>query len=233
MLHHGKLVVDDYVREHPSPDYEFKRNYENNIDICIAAIEETTRNYYEKSSIKRSEEYIEAKVLENRKAALNMIIYDCLYGNNDRHDENWAMVKDLDGREIELYPLYDNERVLGLYENIRTIEASLENDTVNEDSERILFSRMTVPNQNGTSSSYKDVLTHLISKYRETGELLERHLKGNPPIKVKMYLESCEGLPRAYIDYGAKMYESRFNFAKELIRKKETSLDDDDSSVEK
>lgn len=223
LLHHGKLVVDDYIREHPSQEYEYRRNYENNIDICIAAIEEETRRFYQKSHIKRSEEYIETKVLENRRTAINMIVYDCLYGNNDRHDENWALVKDLDGRDISLYPLYDNERVLGLYENIRTIEASLENNSVENDSEKLLFSRMTVPGENGTSSSYKDVLGHLIATYSETGELLEKHLKGNPPMKLRMYLESCEGLPRPYIDYGSRMYESRYNFAKELIKKnKET-----------
>lgn len=227
MLHHGKLVIDDYEREHPSEEYISRKNYENNIDICIAAIEEETRRFYQKSHIKRSEEYIETKVLENRRAAINMIVYDCLYGNNDRHDENWALVKDLDGRDISLYPLYDNERVLGLYENIRTIEASLENNTVENDSEKLLFSRMTVPGENGTSSSYKDVLAHLLATYSETGELLEKHLKGNPPMKLRMYLESCEGLPRPYIDYGSRMYESRYNFAKELIKKnKETHKKD-------
>ena len=219
ILHHGKLVVDEYLREYPRTGYEFSRHYENNIDICIAAIEEETRNFYRKTDIKRSEEYVEAKVLENRKAALNMIIYDCLYGNNDRHDENWAMVKKMDGTDISLYPLYDNERVLGLYENIRTIESSLANNSVENDSEKILFSRMTVPDEKERSSSYKDVLMHIISTYSETDELLEKHLKGNPPMKLRMYLESLEGLPRVYIDYGSRMYESRYNFAKELVRK--------------
>lgn len=219
ILHHGKLVVDEFLRDHPNPEFEFKKHYENDIDICIAAIEEETRRFYQRSLFKRSEDYIEAKVKENRKAALNMIVYDCLYGNNDRHDENWAMVKDLDGRDISLYKLYDNERVLGLYENIRTIESSLEKNNVEEDSEKILFSRMTVPGQNAASSSYKDVLTHLLSKYSEAGELIETHLKGNPPMKVKMYLDSCENLPEAYAKYGMKMYESRYNFAKELVRK--------------
>ena len=42
-----------------------------------------------------------------------------------------------------------------------------------------------------------------------------------------MYLESFEKLPRPYIDYGTKMYESRYNFAKELVRKsKETHKKD-------
>lgn len=223
ILHHGKLVVDNYLREHPSQECEFKRNYENNIDICISAIEEETRNFYKKSPILRSKEYIEAKVSENRKAAINMIIYDCLYGNNDRHDENWAMVKDLDSRDISLYSLYDNERVLGLYENIRTIESTLEKNTVDQESEKVLFSRMTVPNESKNSSSYKNVLNYLISKYDESQELIKQHLKGNPPMKVRMYLESCEGLPRPYIDFGTKMYESRYNFAKELTRKEKNN----------
>ena len=219
ILHHGKLVVDEYLREYPNPEYVFPRNYENKIDICIASIEEATRNYYKKSPVKRSEEYIEAKVSENKTAALNMIIYDCLYGNNDRHDENWAMVKNMDGTDISLYPLYDNERVLGLYENIRTIEASIENNSVESDSEKILFSRMTVPEEKERSSSYKDVLEYLMATYEETESLLEKHLKGNPPTKLKMYLERLEGLPRPYIDYGTRMYESRYNFAKELSLK--------------
>ena len=134
------------------------------------------------------------------------------------------MVKDMDGRDISLYYLYDNERVLGLYENIRTVESSLERNTVEADSEKTLFSRMTVPGQNATSSSYKDVLEYIASKYSEVGEILDMHLKGNPPMKVRMYLDSCENLPKQYVEYGMKMYESRYDFAKELIRKsKETN----------
>ena len=224
MLHHGKLIVDEYLREQLTTSFEFNKYYENDIDICIAAVEEETKRFYQKSSFKRSEEYINSKVAENRKAMLNMIVYDCLYGNNDRHDENWAMVKDMDGRDISLYYLYDNERVLGLYENIRTVESSLERNTVEADSEKTLFSRMTVPGQNATSSSYKDVLEYIASKYSEVGEILDMHLKGNPPMKVRMYLDSCENLPKQYVEYGMKMYESRYDFAKELIRKsKETN----------
>ena len=227
MLHHGKVVVDDYSREFPKQNFEYVRHYENDIEVCINAVEYATRTFYQRSPIKRHNDFIEEKVAENRKAMLNMIIYDCLYGNNDRHDENWALVKDSDGRSIELYSLYDNERVLGLYENVRNIEASLDNDSVETDSEKILFSRMTVPGQKGTSSSYKDVLNYILSNYEETQELLEKHLKGNTPMKVRMYLDSLENLPKPYVTYGFKMYETRYNFAKELIRKsKETHKKD-------
>ena len=86
---------------------------------------------------------------------------------------------------------------------------------------------MIVPGQKETSSSYKDVLNYLITNYNETRELVEKHLKGNPPIKVRMYLESCEGLPHEYVAYGAKMYESRYNFAQNLLLQKGTKNSED------
>lgn len=219
ILEHGRIVLENYIIRNYNTYKNTSNSIYNDIDTSIAAIESETREFYNNSNIQRSKDYIEAKVDENRKNAINMIIYDCLYGNNDRHDENWALVKDTEGRDINLYSLYDNERVLGLYENIRTIEDTLANNSIEKDSEKLFFSRMTIPGEKGKKSSYKDVLAYLISSYSETEELLDKHLKGNPPIKVRMYLESCENLPRPYINYGAKMYESRYNFAKDLIKK--------------
>lgn len=221
MLEHGKVCIDNYITENHGAFENYRSDINDNIDVCIKAIEFSTRKFYEKSDIKRTPEYIEEKVQENRKKAINMIIYDCLYGNNDRHDENWALVKDSEGRDISLYRLYDNERVLGLYENIRTIQSALDSDSIEKDSERILFSRMKVPGEEKVGSSYKKVLTYILNNYPEAEELLTIHLKGNTPRNVRMYLESCENLPEEYITFGSKMYESRFEFAKELLQQKD------------
>lgn len=219
VLEHGKLVVENYINEHPEIYSISRSELIDNIDVFINSVEYATRGFYQRSSIKRSSDFIDEKVLQNRRKAINMIIYDCLYGNNDRHDENWALVKDLEGRDIDLYPLYDNERVLGLYENIRTIEYALNNDNVESESEKILFSRMRVPGEKNKNSSYKDVLRYMLDTYPETQEIISQHLKSNTPRNVRMYLESCEGLPKQYVTFGTKMYESRYNFAKELIMK--------------
>lgn len=233
LLEHGKIVVDNYVRDDADLFFMPSKSYENKISVTMAAIEKTIREFYRKSSFKRSSEYIDTKVSETRKRVIDMIIYDCLYGNNDRHDENWALVKDQEGRDIDLYPIYDNERVLGLYENIKVIENSLLKGTVEEDSEKILFSRMTVPNETERSSSYKEVLKYMISEYPETQEILEKHLNSNPPMKVRMYLEACEDLPRTYIDFGFKMYEGRYNFARELAKKhKENQNRDEEKDLQ-
>lgn len=235
MLEHGKVVIDSYTSNNYELFKDTKSDFDNSIEVSLSAIEYETRRFYEKSSIPRTLEYIEEKVAENRRSAINMIIYDCLYGNNDRHDENWALVKDSEGRAIELYPLYDNERILGLYENIRTIEYALEHNMVEEESEKILFSRMTVPGETDKKSSYKDVLKYMIENYSETQELLSKHLKGNTPRTVRMYLESCEGLPRQYIAFGSKMYEARYEFARDLLvqkRSKEDSEKENKTPVE-
>ena len=151
-----------------------------------------------------------------------MIVYDCLYGNNDRHNDNWSMIqKHNNGRvDIELYPLYDNERVLGLYENQYTIESILKSKNPSEEYEKILFSRMRVPGEKNKFSDYKDVLDYLIHRYpEEVTNILERHLSKNTPEKVNEFLKSCDGLPKCYIEFGSSMYKDRYDFAKELVEK--------------
>lgn len=226
-IEHGNTVIDLYLLENMRTDSDFRRNSNtnNNIEVILSAIEMRIREFYGSKKY-HSPEYIQERVNENRSKAINMIVYDCLYGNNDRHDENWAMVKDTDGTNISLYSLYDNERVLGLYENINTIEKCLQSSNFDKSTEDLLFSRMVTPYEQGKNSSYKSVLRYLMDTYpEETTSSLQRHLKGNTPSVVRMYLESCEGLPSQYIEFGTKMYESRYKFAQDLVRKKETDKD--------
>lgn len=41
-----------------------------------------------------------------------MMIFDCLIGNNDRHDENWGLLFDLETLKFKLAPFYDNASCL-------------------------------------------------------------------------------------------------------------------------
>ena len=85
----------------------------DNIDVVLGSIvAETIR--YESRSGKCSSEQVKEDVKENLKSAIDMMVYDCMFGNNDRHSQNWAMYTDEENGKAKLYPLYDNERVLGL-----------------------------------------------------------------------------------------------------------------------
>lgn len=223
-LEAGSIILERY------PELRSKFESEDDIDLFLSAVELRTRKFYEElqeSNIQDksylSKDYIENKVNNNRLQALDMIIYDCLYGNNDRHNENWSMVrKHNQGRtDIELYPLYDNERVLGLYENQHTIESVLKNANHSREFDNILFSRMRVPGERNRYSNYKDVLSYLIHTYpEEVTSIIERHLKANTPEKVSEFLNSCEDLPKCYIEFGNLMYQERYTYAKRLLERK-------------
>ena len=219
-LEPGCLVIDKFMYRQPQKVCELsqldskKSNVNDNIEVVIASIESKVRDFYESKKI-YTPEFIENQVNINREKAIEMIIYDCLYGNNDRHDENWSMRVSDEG--VELYTLYDNERILGLHENQRTIENSLENNNVEETSEERLFSRMKIPGDINKYSNYKDVLKYMINNYEdETKRILSKHLSKNTPEQIKMFLEKCEDLPQCYIEFGSQMYKSRYDFAKDL-----------------
>ena len=223
ILEAGSVILDKY------PDLIRKYNSEDDIELFLESIELRTKDFYKEQQASNVQtknilpkDYIENRVKHNKLQALDMIVYDCLYGNNDRHNDNWSMIqKHNNGRvDIELYPLYDNERVLGLYENQYTIESILKSKNPSEEYEKILFSRMRVPGEKNKFSDYKDVLDYLIHRYpEEVTNILERHLSKNTPEKVNEFLKSCDGLTKCYIEFGSSMYKDRYDFAKELVEK--------------
>lgn len=232
-LEPGQMVIS-YFELHHSEEFnkltrQDIRNSEkyDNIEVILASIEARTREYYSHDP-SSSETYIKYKINENKKRMLETIIYDCLYGNNDRHDENWSMEKKNDGSDISIYYLYDNERVLGLYQNQDEIETALSTDSVERYSENVLFSRMKVPGETKKHSTYKDVLIYLLKHYElETQSIINQLTERNTPEKISAILEGCEGLPECYKKFASQMYQIRYDFAKSLCIKKDTKNKDD------
>lgn len=226
-MEHGTSVIA-YFKIHNPEEYEKITENDSgvdksdNLEVCLSSIEYRTRQFYKDEKM-FSREFVEEKVQKNKKDAIRMIVYDCMYGNNDRHDENWALVKDRDGTDISLYKLYDNERVFGLYENQNFIEHALSTNTVEEASEKTLFSRMHIPGATRKYTSYKVILEYLMKKYPlETREALSSYFDKDTQFLIQASLKSCEGLPDCYIEFQKQMYKARLDFAKGLYAAKST-----------
>ena len=177
---------------------------------------------------------IEEKIKIEKEKMIQMIVYDCLYGNNDRHDENWSFIcnKDNGFTDISLYPLYDNERVLGLYENQETIEhaLTLNKSEFDDYTSNLLFSKMRVPGEKKKNSTYKDVLGYLLEKYPEiTSREIAINLSANSKEIVKRMLEECDGLPKCYVDFGSRLYETRYDYARNILEKFMKKKGDEDT----
>ena len=190
----------------------------DSVELVLASGISRVEDFY-RTDGRYSEEFIQAKMQQTKKRIIEMIVYDCLYGNYDRHDENWSMHLKASG-DIDLYPLYDNEKVLGLYENQNFIEDTLRNEEVEKKAEEMFFSRMHVPGETKKNSTYKEMLKYLMNTYpQETREMLQKQLSRHTAESIRKRLEECDGLPSVYVDFGTQMYTYRNAFAKELLER--------------
>lgn len=221
-LEAGVLTIEKFKDKHKESferiikDERNVRDINDNVELVLASSIARVEDFYRKSG-KYTEEFIQEKIEQTRKRIIEMIIFDCLYGNYDRHDENWSMHVKASG-DIDVYPLYDNEKVLGLYENQNFIEDILEKEDMEQIIEETFFSRMRVPGETKENSTYKDMLEYLMNTYpQETMEILAKQLSKNTTQSIRKHLEECEGLPSAYIEFGTQMYAYRNIFAKEVL----------------
>lgn len=59
---------------------------------------------------------------------IHMLIFDFLIGNSDRHQNNWALIKDTKRGEFHFSPLYDNSSSLCCYLTEEKVSSYLGND---------------------------------------------------------------------------------------------------------
>ncbi len=249
-IYPGEHVIARYMAACPNEfEYRYKGNFnpnevsikeamytkshEDNVDIIIDAVASETRNFEMKSG-KRTPEQIEEDVDKNVQDTINMIVFDCVLGNSDRHSENWAMRYNDESGKLDLYPMYDNEAVLGLRKPVAEIKRVVSQDRISEYANIHLFSRMGVhPNHSGIS--YRSMLNHLVTYYPKqaikamghiTASITEQDLTElyDSALKAAAYSDDHDiigeegNLPEEYKTFGLALYRERSEFAKELIR---------------
>lgn len=134
---------------------------------------------------------------------VDMIMFDCRFGNFDRQLENWLLFEDGQTQEISLYPLFDNETTLGFDQAITGNASNEKIITYNRD----LRMAYRAPGD-GTRefSNLEDILKYMIEKFpTETEKSIE---------KVKTF--SLEDLSKL-LDEFPDMPEERKKFTKQMF----------------
>ena len=160
-----KMALAEFMDNHNNLGFINSEILENNVDFVIASIVNETINI-EKNFGKRTSEEIANDCSENIKNAIEMIVYDCIFGNHDRHSGNWSMEIDADNGKATMYPMYDNEAVLGLRMTENEVQNILNSDNPNKEIDEKLCSRMGFGKES-SKISYKKMLEHLVQKYPE------------------------------------------------------------------
>lgn len=243
----GESIVSTFMHKHANKYNEIiskiecspeLRSYmqvdkEDNIDVIILSIITQTINF-ERQAEMRSTEEIESDVKENLKNAFDMVVYDCLFGNDDRHSQNWAMCSDLETGRLQMYPLYDNERVLGLSKPEAEIKRYVQENISNITDTKSL-SRMGIsPIHSGLP--YEVMLEHLVKRYPEyaipsikriTDKITEQDIENlyNATIGITTRSQDADELtekdelPMEYKIYGTELYSKRRSYARELLQR--------------
>ena len=227
------MINEQYCEKLPF-DKRISLDPSDNVDIIIASVVAQTINY-EKKRGKRSMDEIKADVKENVSDIINMIVYDCMFGNNDRHSQNWALYTDGEEGRLQVYPLYDNERVLGLSKPEAEIKQAVYSENLEARTEEECFSRMGIsPMHSGVS--YKQMLEHLIKKYPEFALPSIKRITTNVTVQdiedlfiaseditsrsdFSNELTKADELPQEYRIYAKTLYSSRREYARDLLEK--------------
>ncbi len=215
-------------------DHNMTTAAEDNVDIVLQSIKAETQRYEKASGL--SQEQINHDVQNNIQDAIDMIVFDNIFGNSDRHSENWSVGYSNSGT-MRIYPMYDNEAILGFRRPEATIKKIVDLGYASDLAPKISYSRMGVSPIN-SGVSYRTMLTHLATEYPE--ETLKSMKKITDRVTLKdveaMYdsvpgivfrsqdmneLSMADELPKEYRTYGVTLYKERSKFAKNLIKKLE------------
>ncbi len=210
-----KEIVESYKKEYPKKYREMtkrgntdsEKNYVN-VEIILKTLEELyTRN--EQAD----------KIPQMRKKFFDMCMFDLIFANRDRHDENFGIKVNQLTNEINFYPLFDNEQILGLQENKEDIIKYMASEKAyRKFKQESLTSFIGIPGEVQTTKPTTLLKYLLENYYDETMNSLQdigRYKISN----LEEVLEVCPGLSNEHKEFAKKIFLERQQELSDTINK--------------
>ncbi len=126
---------------------------------------------------------------------LNMMFFDFLIGNSDRHQNNWAFLLPIEDKGEDIIrmrpcPLYDNGSSLCCYINDLQIQEYLGNDTnrIKALIDTKSRSAIRIDSQQKKTPTHADVIRYLLEKYPESDGIATGIIERLPKTKIEELL---------------------------------------------
>ncbi len=223
-----KEIVESYKKEYPKRyremtvrgNTESERNYVN-IEIILKSLEELY------SGNKQAD-----KIPQMRKHFFDMCMFDLIFANRDRHDENFGIKVNQLTNEIDFYPLFDNEQILGMQENRTDIVKYMTNEKAYEKfKQNNLTSFIGIPGkaQKTTPTIFLNYL--LENYYDETMDSL-KDIGRYKFSDLEEVLEVCPGLSKEHKEFAKRIFLERQQEINDTIKNFEQKSRKEESSKE-
>ena len=158
------------------------------------------------------------KIPQMRNHFFDMCVFDLMFANRDRNDENFGVKVNQLTNEIDFYPLFDNEQILGMQEEKNDVTKYLSSEKEYEKfKEKSLTSYMGIPGQisNTTPATF---LRYLLENYAdETMDALEDIGRYSFP-HLEEVLEVCPGLSEEHKQLAKKIFLERQQEIADIVK---------------
>ena len=207
-------LVESYKKEHPKKYKEMTERGKTNSQLNYVNIEiilKTLEEYY-------TQHGQGDKIPQMRKHFFDMCVFDLMFANRDRNDENFGVKVNQLTNEIDFYPLFDNEQILGMQEEKNDVTKYLSSEKEYEKfKEKSLTSYMGIPGQisNTTPATF---LRYLLENYAdETMDALEDIGRYSFP-HLEEVLEVCPGLSEEHKQLAKKIFLERQQEIADIVK---------------
>lgn len=219
MMLPASVVIEDYKMLNPKKYRELtergktgsEKNY-TNVEIILAAFE----NKYRKNGQV-------AKIPEMRKAFFDMCAFDLLFGNRDRHDDNFGLKIDQETNELSFYHLFDDEQILGFQEPKSSAEVCLRNEReYKKFMENELTSCIGIPEKTQQIKSV-ELLRYLLSKY--PNEIIDslQDIGRYQFSDLESLLDRIENLSEPHKNFAKRIFLDRQKEVGQIVEEHQTS----------
>lgn len=226
-------IVESYKKEYPKKYKEMiiqgttnsEKNYVN-IEIILRTLEE----YYRKNG--QSD-----KIPQMRKEFFDMCMFDLLFANRDRSDDNFGVKVNQSTNEINFYPLFDNEQILGMQEEKSDIVRYLSSEKEYQKyKKQNLTSFIGIPEKTQRTEP-TTLLQYLLEHYYEETMDSLSDISRYKFENLEEILEICSGLSQEHKTFAKKIFLERQEEISDTLkdfkqRKAKENLREDDDSLE-
>lgn len=137
---------------------------------------------------------------------IDMIVFDCRYGNYDRLEENWMLYEDGKTNEVRLYPLFDNERILGFDLLSSKYETS---EKVIDFCQGLKMAYIASKDGKNEFSRVEDILKYLLTSFPVQTKLALEKVNSFALQDLSDLLEEFPDLTETRKEFTKKMYIAR------------------------
>lgn len=227
------VIVESYKDAYPKKYKEMttrgKTDSEDNY-VNIEIILKTLEEYYGRNG--QSD-----KIPQMRKEFFDMCMFDLLFANRDRSDDNFGVKVNQVTNEISFYPLFDNEQILGMQEEkddiVRYLSSEKEYQKFKKQNLTSFMGIPGKPQKTEPTALLQYLLEHYYEETMDSLADISRYKFAN----LEEVLEICPELSQEHKTFAKRIFLERQEEIADTLkdfkqRKAKENLREDDNSPE-